>query len=498
MTHPLQRICLAMFFVVIVTVSIGDAVLSSRGLKPPGEASDPAIGRPPLRWLDVWKGNWTPACELWLKNRSWLVHGTAAKYREWAFQFFQRTPNTIVVGKHDWLFYPATVASRTREDLENQGDIALRKIEELHQRYEALHVQMVVLLIPDAATVFPEEVPSWVRNESARRRFLPWFAEALEKKGIPTFNATQVMRAAADHGAKVYFKADNHWTYAGAETAVQGLAGFLRQRAPELVPREASAPIYKVDWKHVANRSGAWRRKFGFSEPSAMAMRFGDAHEAADFVRLRTEKPCVAWVGTSFSDFGSPEFFANAIGMEVERLTRPAKGSLYSLGWALKYLESNPDARTPLVVLEVPEYHITSEYDGGFNRMNVGMPPFPGTLQPVEYKLGHLVGLSPLGPDNDLTPLKATDRMATLQLKFKEPIQDLTFAMSVSKSGKMVVWRAKEVVKARQPAYDGTGVLEYRATRTNPSKTWELTWFNLEPGQTLEIGRFRQPTPAKN
>ena len=498
MAHRVQRICLGVFLAVIVAFSIGDAVLSSRGLQPPGEASDPAIGRPPLRWLDVWKGNWTPACELWLKNRSWLIHGTAAKYREWAFQLFQRTPSSIVVGKNDWLFYPATIASRTSDDLQNQAQVAINKIEELHQRYEALHVQMVVLLIPDAATVFPEEVPIWVRNESARLAFLPSFATVLEKKGIPTFNTTQAMRSAADHGAKVYFKGDNHWTYLGAETAVEGLADFLRQRVPNLVPTGAPSPVYNVQWKPVAQRKGAWRRKFGFWDSSPMVMRFSDAHESADFVRTRTEKPGVAWVGTSFSDFGSPQFFANAIGLEVEPLIRPAKGSLYSLGWALKYLESHPDARTPLVVLEIPEYHIISEYDGGFNRMNVGMPPFLGTLQRVEYELAHLVGFSTQRSDNDLTPLKATDRTAMLQLKFNEPIQDLTFAMSVSKSGKMVVWRAKEVVKARQPAYDGTGLLEYRATRTHPSKTWEISWFNLEPGQTLEIGQMRQPVQPRN
>ena len=498
MSHRVQRICLGVFFAVIVTVSIGDAVLSSRGRKPPGEASDPAIGRPPLRWTDVWKGNWTPACELWLKNRSWLVHGTAAKYREWAFQFFQRTPSSIVVGKHDWLFLPATVSSRTRDDLQNHANVAFNRIEELHQRYEALHVRIVVLLIPDAATVFPEEVPSWVRNESDRLGFLPSFAEALEKKGIPTFNATQVMRRAADRGVKVYFKGDNHWTYLGAKAAVEGLADFLRQRVPDLVPTDAPSPVYDVRWKPVAQWHGAWRRKFGFWDSSFMVMRFSDAHEAADFVRTRTEKPEVAWVGTSFSDFGSPEFFANATGMEVKRLTRAARGSFFSLGAGLKFFESNPDARTPLVVLEIPEYHITSEDDDGFTRMNLGSPPLPGTLQPVTYKFANLIGVSKISSDNGLTVLKATARIASLQLKLDAPVQDLTFAMSVSKTGETVMWRAKEVVRSRQPAYDGTGVLDYRAMRNNPSKTWEITWFNLAPGQTLEIGSVRTSPQPRN
>ncbi|MEO7934567.1 MAG: hypothetical protein ABIT76_15565 [Chthoniobacterales bacterium] len=490
-THAIQRICLFLFFAVILAVGISDAALSWMGKKPPGTGVEPNMPRPEFRPKLLWKGEWTTDCEAWLRNRSWLVHGTGARYRELAFTWAGRNPSGVIVGKNDWLFSPETVEARSATFYQKQAATVADKLAEFDLRYRAMGMRLVILLIPNAATLYADQTPGWIEKEHERLAFLPEMTGKLRQKGLLVFNSTDAMRAAAARGAQVYFKGDHHWTFRGAQAASEGLAGYLRQTWPEMKTVADGQPIYRVDWAKRDFRTGSAARKFGFWQDSPTDNRFSDSVDDPTFTRLRTAPTEAGWLGTSFTGFNSAEFFANAAGMEVRRLDRPAKGSLFSSGAGLKYYESLAGPKPPLVVLEIPEYHLlgVAGRQAGFDRLDLGPPPWKAASEPLKVELKKLRGMTATGDGKHFT---VTEKEASLELKLPAPVSDLEVALSLSRTRNKVSLQAKSA-RPRQGFYDDYGLLKYRFSRKKPSDTWVISWTNLDRGLTIEIGEVRQP-----
>ncbi len=493
MSHAIQRVCLFVFLGVILAVGVTDAAFSWIGKKPPGTGVEPNMPRPEFRPKLLWTGEWTTACEAWLRNRSWLVHGTGARYRELAFTWAGRTPTGVIVGKNDWLFSPETVEARPASFYRQQASAAADKIAEFNQRYQAMGMQLVVLLLPNAATLYPGETPDWVEMEQPRA-FLPYMTEQLQEKGVLVYNSESAMRAAADRGGQVYFKGDHHWTYIGAQAAAEGFAAFIRQSWPPMKTIVTDQPIYAVKWAKGDPRLGSSGRKFGFWRGSATDLLFADVVEEPTFTRLRTAPDGAGWLGTSFSGFGSPEFFTNAAGIEIHRLDRVAKGTLFSSGAGLKYYESLTGPKPPLVILEIPEYHLlgAAGHQAGLDRLDLGNPPWKDMSPPLDYQVKKPLGLSAIPADGQVRRFIVLEKSASLQVKLSEPVSDLEVALSVSRTRNKLSLQVKSA-KPRQGCYDDYGLLKYRFSKKKPSDTWEISWSNLERGLTIEVGEVRQP-----
>ena len=489
------RLLVCLFFGIVLATGISDAIFSWLGRKPPGSAVERKMPRPPFNWKVFWKGDWTVDTEEWLQNRSWLAHGTAAKYRELTFEIAGRTPGNVIKGKNDWLFLDTTIETPSDQYLEKQMTILFDKLTLYRERFREQGIPMVVLLIPNSATLFPENTPSWMRGSEAGSKFIERLSEGLRNRGIPTYDSTAAMRAAERPGKTVFFRADNHWTYRGAQVATEGLAVYLAE-AGFIRPR--IDPVFRIDWRDDVQSKGGILKMLGFWEGSKLSKRFYEPMQVPSFLPT-SQRPTarVGWSGTSFSNYESPDFFATAWGASVEKITRPAKGSDFTAGWALKHFESSESMPPDFVVLEFPEYHLVgkNQVGGDLNEIRLGLPPLKSSqLTPCHWEAINGKGLQAVAGEPG--KWRVTSRDPSLEIQLTEPALELQLEIALSQTRLKSQIRVRGSTETRLPCFDGGGFLKYRFPRKKSAARWQISWSRVEPGQILEIGSVSRPKIA--
>lgn len=483
------------FFGVITSVAMFDAIFEWRKQWPPGSGVEKRMRRPGLDGTFLWKGNWTPAYEKWLVNRSWLVHGTGAIYRELTFPIGGRTPSNVVQGRNGFLFLKNTVETSDDRYYQERIQASVDVLNRFKKRYADQGIKMVVLLVPNAATLFPENLPRWTRRSDARDHFLDHLSSALREDGIPAFNPTEAMRATAEKGEPVFYRADNHWTYRGAQVATEELANFL---ATEGFARPTSPPLFEITWQDTVRNDGGILRMLGFRKESKLAAQYHEPTRVPVF--SATNQPAtsrVGWSGTSFSGFQSPEFFGNAWRAQIDKLDRPAKGSAFSAEWALKHYESSELPPPDFVVLELPEYHLVGSAEGGGDLDGVRLSHVAldnDQITPCAWKPVEVDGLKSVAGEPQKWTVDA--REPSLVIELEEPVADLQIEIALSEVRSPSQVRLRGAKEPRLRCYDGGGLLKYRFTKKKPDTQWKISWNRVETGQTVEIGQVSRPKAA--
>ncbi len=477
----LPKISLIFFFAVLSVVGITDAVLDHFGKSPPGMAREIHMQRPQVRFAEIWSGRWTVSFEEWLTNRSWLAHGSAARYREIAFQLAGRTPPTIVCGSNGRLFLAHTLEM---EEISYKARVKklVRIFQAFDRRFQATGAHLVVLLVPNPATIFPEDTPVWSQR-NGRLTFLPMLTNQLQQEGVAAFDATSVLRQKAQNGAKVFFRADHHWTTRGAEATSTALADYLRKEHSEWLPLPESEPPFTLQWVTGFQGQGSVLRKFGFTDQSSTALRFGDFFENTNFKRVTNKQlATVAWAGTSFSQFHSPDFFSNAIQNDVEEFSRhsrgsTAKGSFFTTGWTLAWVESLQKPGPKLVVFEIPEFNITGAQNVGGIPFDYAFAPEPWkTSEPVTVTIDAIKGMHPLAekfPESNLH-WKIEGDNASLEFNTPEPVLGVEISLGLSSSSQKSLLFSQPGNACLQTCYDGVGLLCYRFSSKNATRHWQI------------------------
>ena len=78
-------------------------------------------------------------------------------------------------------------------------------------------IRFLVAVPPNTATIYPEELPSWARNQGKTTEYDLLLAE-LTKRGVRAIDLRPVLLAARAKGG-IYLRHDSHWTPRGALTA---------------------------------------------------------------------------------------------------------------------------------------------------------------------------------------------------------------------------------------------------------------------------------------
>ena len=119
--------------------------------------------------------------------------------------------------------------------LGTEVDAMARALGEVRQTSAALHVPVVLAVVPEVVQVEPKRqaqlrraVPDSVPLDFAQpNRIVRHLADSL---GLPTIDLTAGLRAAASTGREFYYPLDRHWTAAGNTLAGNLLASELLQR----------------------------------------------------------------------------------------------------------------------------------------------------------------------------------------------------------------------------------------------------------------------------
>jgi alginate O-acetyltransferase complex protein AlgJ len=82
-------------------------------------------------------------------------------------------------------------------------------------------IRFLVASPPNTATIDPEDLPSWARNDGKATEY-DLFLEQLSKQGVHVVDLRIPLRAARSEG-KVYLRYDSHWTARGALVAFNAI-----------------------------------------------------------------------------------------------------------------------------------------------------------------------------------------------------------------------------------------------------------------------------------
>ncbi|MEP7209078.1 MAG: hypothetical protein ABI920_19250 [Casimicrobiaceae bacterium] len=152
---------------------------------------------------------------------------------------------TIMMGRDGWLFFKGEDQRAIDRDFRGvvhyPADEGVRIAAELERRHDLLAARGIpyfVLVAPDKATIYPENLPRWVRR-ARQTRLDGLFAALAAHPELRVIDPRAALRSAKP-GGEVYYRTDSHWNYGGATIAYDHLMSAVRSVVPRVphVPAE--------------------------------------------------------------------------------------------------------------------------------------------------------------------------------------------------------------------------------------------------------------------
>jgi alginate O-acetyltransferase complex protein AlgJ len=130
----------------------------------------------------------------------------------------------VLVGRDGRMYTLQYEAVRQSAGLVMHDRSVTRTAEFLASKDDALArrgIRFLVASPPNAATIYPEDLPSWARNDGKATEYDLLLAE-LSRRGVRAVDLRPPLRAARAEG-EVYLKYDSHWTPRGALAAFNAI-----------------------------------------------------------------------------------------------------------------------------------------------------------------------------------------------------------------------------------------------------------------------------------
>lgn len=336
---------------------------------------------PDVSWSALRTGEFTPAADRFLEDRSWLAQETVPFYRSWMWRGLKRTSPHVVMGSSGWLFLTDRVRAHSVGSYEAWRRDSVEEIVRVGEECRGRGVRLHVVLIPDRWRVAPDALyGKKAAVPAGQLANLESLAKELLGAGVPTTSLLPVLLRAENSGARVFYRDDHHWTSRGAEISMLALSRELRRRyrlplgclhsgVGHADACEEETATTRID-VNAPSPSSIWR-KLGFSDAVGAGWRDPQPRvffrEDRDDRRGPSRGPSggraqIAYVSSSFGQWNSPEFLERALGLPVEGHVSVGRGSGYGMTAWLAEQEAD-ELDTKLVVWEIPEYHLrpTSE-----------------------------------------------------------------------------------------------------------------------------------------
>jgi alginate O-acetyltransferase complex protein AlgJ len=239
----------------------------------------------------------------------------------------------VLVGRDGQMYAEQNEAVRQSAGLIMRDRSVKRAAEYLAAKRDALAQRGIRFLVaspPNTATIYPEELPSWARNEGKTTEYDLLLAE-LSKRGVRAIDLRPVLRAAQAEGG-IYLRHDSHWTPRGALTAFNtiveadghpdwrtspsavlgpptirrsgDLASFIGQNSVTEPVEEMTLPKVPAD-KWTSKPYSAFEETG--DKPTGTVMVIGDSFTASSFPPLLlAHVRKVAWAHHNQCDFDWP------------------------------------------------------------------------------------------------------------------------------------------------------------------------------------------------
>ncbi len=153
------------------------------------------------------------------------------------FLFNDKYTRDVLFGKDGWLF---TTQFQRIEHYSGQIQFTPEQLHDwkvlLEKRRNWLArrgIAYVFVVTPDKQTIYPEELPSWVKKVRPETMLDQFFAYMRTNSTVPVLDVRDVVSAAKTIGP-VYLKTDTHWNLLGGFVSYQELVRTLARQVPAL------------------------------------------------------------------------------------------------------------------------------------------------------------------------------------------------------------------------------------------------------------------------
>ena len=137
----------------------------------------------------------------------------------------------IIKGKDGWLF-PRWGSLKMRDDAGIDNSTSL--IGQVKNLLNSKDIKLEVLLLPDKVRFYQNKLPDEdVMSPEVLQRYAV-ILEKLNKVGISTFDAEDVLRKVQKTGEDVFYRTDQHWTQASADAVAEATAAMIKRDFPQL------------------------------------------------------------------------------------------------------------------------------------------------------------------------------------------------------------------------------------------------------------------------
>ena len=161
------------------------------------------------------------------------------------FNWLGVAPNTkVAVGKQGWLYlgnyeesivYGRNLRPFEQHELDTWKRILERRRDELKEK----GIQYIFVLVPTAASIYPEYLPNWFTPANPKSRVDQLIEYMNEKSNVKILDLRPALLAAKGD-IPLYYRTDSHWNPYGACIAHGPLIDALREWFPNIPPYSAN------------------------------------------------------------------------------------------------------------------------------------------------------------------------------------------------------------------------------------------------------------------
>ena len=171
--------------------------------------------------------------------RSRLIHLTSnLRYR-----LGDRVFPKVIVGQNGWLIFTGEGDIQDYQKVERftKKELAQfqRNLDALSADYAKSGITLLVVVVPNKNTIYPERVPSQIRVIGTKSR-LEQLTSYLQAHGKTQVLDLRPVLTAAKAEHELYYATDTHWNGYGSYLAYSAILNELHKTFPNLAPRPAS------------------------------------------------------------------------------------------------------------------------------------------------------------------------------------------------------------------------------------------------------------------
>jgi len=204
----------------------------------------------------------------------------------------------VIVGRNGWFFYKENGTIENDEgsrqfspqDLQNWQAL----LEHRRDRLAQLGVKYIFVVAPDKESVYPEQLPGWLKKVQPVTKLDQFFAYMRTHSTVDVVDLRPALQAARQI-APTYYQTDIHWNYFGGFVASQEIIRHLAKQFPGLAP--LSLASFKLENQPIPSSTLAAWAEADVNENCAVYL-----YPRRDLPRLELSAEPPGYV-TSFVDF---------------------------------------------------------------------------------------------------------------------------------------------------------------------------------------------------